>query len=115
MSPHELISTALEHGWEFEIERLTPVERKIWLISQAEVLCDKEGIDTFLGEYSDWLAETANAFADVGAAQISESLQAIRGLLPQRPERLLEAANDLIRLRSQYDSKAVERLVTPAD
>lgn len=57
---------------------LEPNQRLVFLISEAEVLCDMEGIDSFLDRYAaEWLGESADAFAAVGATEIAAGLRAI--------------------------------------
>jgi hypothetical protein len=105
------IESILKRGTEGGVEALAPLERKVWLISEAEVLCDMEGIDSFLDRYITLLPETVIAFAEVGATEIAESLQAIHDELPTRRAGLLNHANALVSARSGYDHDAVARLV----
>jgi len=84
----------------------------VWLISEAEVLCDMEGIDSFLAHYASLLPETADAFAEVGATHIADSLRAIYAQLPTRSDELLDRANALVTARTGYDYDSVARLVT---
>ena len=81
------------------------------LISEAEVRCDKDGIDFFLDCYRpNWIQETARAFAAVGAAEIAAALGAITlDTLPDDP--LLDRANKLITSRSGYDYDAIRKVV----
>jgi hypothetical protein len=71
------IESVLKRGAESGIDSLSDPERKVWLISEAEVLCDMEGIDSFLDRYQSFLPEAADAFAETGATQIADSLRAI--------------------------------------
>jgi hypothetical protein len=112
MSTVDTIKSILKRGAEGGVEALAPAERKVWLISEAEVLSDMEGIDSFLDRYHTFLPETAAAFADVGAAEIAETLRAIHAELPGRREVLLEHANALVTARAGYDYDAIARLVT---
>jgi hypothetical protein len=72
------INTAIEVGSRDGIGALDADQRLIYLISEAGVLCDMEGIDSFLDRYfPQWMEETACAFAEVGAAEIAVALRAI--------------------------------------
>ena len=85
----------------------------MWLISQAEALCDLEGIDAFLAWCrGNLLSEAAEAFRDIGAVDISESLNAIRSALPEQPEDLLDRAEALITACSGYDYAAILQFVS---
>jgi hypothetical protein len=114
MSSADTIHSILKRGAKGGLDALSSVERKVWLISEAEVLCDMEGIDTFLDRYDKVLPETATAFADVGATEIAESLRAIHAELPSRRDDLLDRANALLTARAGYDYESVARLVTVA-
>jgi len=109
----ERIESIIERGSEGGLESLaSPVERWIFLISEAEVLCDMEGIDAFLNTYSAALPEAADSFAAAGAADIAESLRAIHTRLPDRPDDLLDRASDLVSARTGYDDSSVARLLS---
>lgn len=112
MPSPDIIESILKRGAKEGIQTLSPSERKVWLISEAEVLCDMEGIDSFLNRYSALLLETADAFAEVGAIHIAESLRAIHNRLPARPDELLDRANALVTARTGYNYGAVLRLVS---
>lgn len=109
-----IIVSVLKRGAEGGIDSLCRSERKVWLISEAEVLCDMEGIDSFLDLYENLLPEAADAFAEAGASQIAESLQAINAQLPNRSDDLLDHANALVTARAGYDYDSVARLITNA-
>jgi hypothetical protein len=112
MSSADTIDQILKRGGEAGVDALAPAERKVWLISEAEVLCDMAGIDSFLDRYGMLLPEAAAAFADVRATEIAESLRAIHAELPVRPDELLDRANALITARTGYDYDSVARLVS---
>jgi hypothetical protein len=111
MASAEVILSILKRGAQWGPESLTPAERKVWLISEAEVFCDMEGIPSFLDQYSDSLPEVAEAFAEAGAIQIADSLREIHARLPERPSDLLANVNTLVTARSGYDRCSVLRLV----
>jgi hypothetical protein len=51
MNPDAFIGTAIEVASRNGIGALDANQRLVYLISEAEVLCDMEGIDAFLGRY----------------------------------------------------------------
>jgi hypothetical protein len=112
MPSTDSIESVLKRGSEDGIQSLAPSERKVWLISEAEVLCDMEGIDSFLDRYETLLPEAANAFAGAGATQIAESLRAIHSQWPTRSDELLDRANTLVTTRTGYDHDSVSRLLS---
>jgi len=63
MELDELIEAAISEGMRSGVGSLSPVKRVVFLISEAEVLCDMDGIDSFLRQYApDWINETAAAY-----------------------------------------------------
>jgi len=112
MPPSEIIDSILKRGAEGGLDCLSRSERKVFLISGAEVLCDMEGIDSFLNRYSDSISEAADAFAEAGGAEIAESLRAINTRLPARPDELLDPTNVLVTARAGYDYDSVLRLLS---
>ena len=77
VGPDAFINAAIEAGFRNGVEALDANERLIFLISEAEVHCDKDGIDSFLDRYCpNWMQETARAFAAVGAVEIAAALGA---------------------------------------
>jgi len=110
-NPDAFINTAIEVGSRDGIDALDPDQRLIYLISEAEVLCDMEGIDSFLDRYfPKWIEETAAAFAEVGAAEIAVGLRAITADTT-RDHPLLDRVNDLITDRAGYDYETIRRAV----
>jgi hypothetical protein len=114
--PDAFINTALEVGSRAlregrGIGALDADQRLVYLISEAEVLCDMEGIDSFLDRYfPQWMEETAAAFAEVGAAEIAVALRAIDADTT-RDDPLLDRANDLITSRTGYGYEAIRQAV----
>ncbi len=111
----ETISSILDRGARGGLGSLRGAERKVWLISEAEALCDLEGIDSFLDRYGDSLLEAADGFAEAGATRIAGILRAIHSHLPARPAALLDLANDLVTERAGYDEDSVLRLLSAED
>lgn len=114
MTPAETIERAISHGGQSGIAAFSSVERVVWLISEAETLCDMEGIDAFLSRYAgDLLLETAAAFHSVGAVETGQALRAIHCVSPPSDE-LLTRAESLICGRVNYDYDAILRYVSNA-
>jgi hypothetical protein len=109
--PDAFINAAIEVGSRDGIGALDADQRLVYLISEAEVLCDMEGIDSFLDRYfPQWMEETASAFAEVGAAEIAVALRAI-GADTIHDDPLLDRANDLITSRAGYDYETIRKAV----
>jgi len=72
MDADEFISTAIETGSHNGIGALHADQRLVYLVSEAEVYCDMEGIPSFLDNYfPEWMEETAAAFDEIGGAEIA--------------------------------------------
>ncbi len=113
MSPDQIIEQALTLGAKNGLTALSPIQRQIWLIAEAEVHCDMDGIDSFLSLYpSPLLIEAATVFQSVGAIDISAALLAIHSASPEMPDQLLNNANDLICSRSGYNYESIVRFVS---
>ena len=108
------IDLVLKRGAVGGLVSLSRSERKVWLISEAEVLCDMEGIDSFLDRHESFLPETADAFAEAGAVQIADGLRAIHAQLPGRSDELLDRVNALVTARTGYNHDSVAGLLDNA-
>ena len=109
--PGAFVDTAIEVGSRDGIGALDADQRLVYLISEAEVLCDINGIVNFLDLYfPQWKEETAAAFAEVGAAEIAIGLRAITAET-LRDDPLLDRVNDLIRGRAGYDYETIRKVV----
>jgi hypothetical protein len=105
------IGTAIEVGSRDGIGALDADQRLVFLISEAEVLCDMEGIDAFLDRYfPQWMEETAAAFAELAAAEIAVGL---RGIAADkvRNDSVLGRVNELIASRAGYDYETIRKAV----
>jgi hypothetical protein len=110
-APDAFINTAIDVGSRDGIGALDADQRLVYLISEAEVLCDMEGIDAFLDRYFPrWIEETAAAFAEVGAADISVGLRAIAADAI-RDDQLVGHVNGLITGRAGYDYETIRKAV----
>jgi hypothetical protein len=111
IDPDDFINTAIETGSQNGIGALDADQRLVYLVSEAEVYCDMDGIPAFLGRYSpQWIEETAAAFAELGAAEIASGLREIAASTI-RDDRLLGRINELITSRAGYDYETIRRTV----
>lgn len=112
MAADDFITMAIARGQSAGPGQLSADERFVFLLSEVEVHCDMDGIDSLLDEHSvAELAECAAAFADVGAVEIATTLRRILEALPDREEALLSRADTLIRDRAGYDSDAIRMAI----
>jgi hypothetical protein len=112
MNADELIRDAIETGQRQGIDALNPLQRAIFLVSELEVLCDKDGIDAFLNTYkaSD-LRAVAALLGAAGATTISEGLTRIADSLPSPQDAVMTQVSDLVSDRVGYDYDALARAV----
>jgi hypothetical protein len=68
----------------------------VFLVSEAEVLCDMEGIDAFIDKYGVPGLYEAAAASDVGASAIADGLRNLAVAVPTPSEHLLNTVNGLI-------------------
>jgi hypothetical protein len=111
MSPDEFIAEAIAAGERDGVAALNAGQRLVFLISEAEVLSDMEGVDAFLRRYAPmWLSECAAGFEAVGATEIAAGF---RTLPPdvRADSPLLDRLNELITNRTGYDYEAIRRAV----
>jgi hypothetical protein len=108
----EFINAAIDKGQSGGPASLHPDERLVYLISDAEVSCDINGIDTLLDSYSPTdLDECASAYAEIGASDIAAALREIVSALPAREEASLSKADSLIKDRVGYNYDAIRAAV----
>src|SRR5512147_10279 len=106
------ISEAIERGSAEGLSASTGPARTVFLISEAEVLCDMEGIDSFVDRYGpSGVAELAVAYAAIGAEWIASLLREIASSLPRSSDVLLSRANEQITSRLGYGYEDIVRAV----
>ena len=112
MDAKRFIDEAITLGSQSGLSGLDPLQRKVFLISEAEVCCDMDGFDSFINSYEPaMLLEAAEAFSAVGASATGAGLQEIAQSLPSASEELIEHVNTLICKRSGYDFDSIVRYV----
>ena len=112
MNADEFINAAIDKGQSIGLASLDADERSVFLISEAEVSCDMNGIDTLLNSYARAdIAECARAFAEIGACEIAAALEQVASALPAREEAALSRVDTLIKDRVGYDYDAIRRAI----
>ena len=107
MDTDAFINDAITLGSRRGLDSLTSNQRVVFLISEAEALCDMEGIDTFLDRYEpEWIAETASAFEYIGAMQIALAFRELT-TLPSNREATLDRLNTMITNRTGYNYDSI--------
>lgn len=102
MNYDQFIEDAITQGSENGVTSLNHIQRTIFLVSEAEVMCDMNGIETFLDHYEpEWIAETAMAFERVGAKEIASEFRRLMSHLQDR-DTILDRLNSLITRRVGY-------------
>jgi len=97
------IEAAISEGSRNGVGALSLEKRAVFLISEAEILCDMEGIDTFLHQYAPvWIEETVAAFKRIGATDIAKGFEEI-GSVEAPSEQLLDRVNKLVTSRVGYE------------
>ena len=101
------INEAIARGSRDGVASLNADQRLVFLVSEAEVNCDMNGIDTFIDRYApDWIAETASAFERIGANAIATEFQKFMSNTID-PDAIQERLNTLIADRTGYDYDSI--------
>jgi len=112
MDADEIINESIGLGARDGLAALGPVQGFVYMISEAEVCCDKDGIDSLLDRYGDHsMVRFAEAFLAVGAAEIARALSKIPSCSVGERETLLTRANDLITSRAGYSYESIRAFV----
>ena len=111
-SSDDFIDQAIARGSTEGLSALTGPARMVFLISEAEVLCDMEGIDSFVDRYgASGVTDLADAYSAIGAEEIASILREIASSLPEPPDALLNRANGQITERLDYGYEDIVRAV----
>ncbi len=112
MTTDDFVSSAIERGGKDGIHTLTEKERVVYLVSESEVLCDMEGIETLVEHIErKEIFGVSEAFAAIGAEAIASCLKKIEESLPARDDDAMMQAEDLIIARAGYSYEAIKRFV----
>jgi hypothetical protein len=112
MNVDDFIVRSINHGQGRDVSSLSTLQKAIFLLSQLEVICDMDGIDSFLDIYdaSD-LRSVAEFLRAIKANELANGLFQIADNLPHPPDSLLSYVNDLVSVRAGYDYDAIARVV----
>jgi hypothetical protein len=111
MTAGEFIVESIDAGQRNGVAALDERRRWIYLIAEAECLCEMEGIDSFFETYAPaWIRETADAFEAVGASEIAAEFRLALVDAPTGDPRM-NRLNELIRRRAGYDYDAIRRVL----
>jgi hypothetical protein len=103
MNAETFIENAIEIGQRSGWQALNTVQRFVFAISEAEVYCDKDGINSLIDHYGmNEMEIFADAFKAVGANEIANVLSNIARSPAPLLEDLLSLANNLITQRNGY-------------
>jgi hypothetical protein len=109
----QVIDAALERGKTAGLKALDPISRWIFLVSEAEVLCDMEGVDSFIDRYGGAaLLELTDAYRNLGARELAAASYVVAISLPARVSPQMDRLNRLITDRVGYDFDAICAEVT---
>jgi hypothetical protein len=112
MEYERFIDEAVKLGMRSGLAALSPLQRQVFLISEAEISCDMDGIDSFVGSHEPAiLLEASEAFSAVGASAIAAGLKEIAQASPSADGGLLGRVNKLICNRSGYNAESIARYI----
>jgi hypothetical protein len=112
MDPAAFIDQAIRRGEANGFAALQPEEAVVFAIAEAEVYCDKDGIDALLSRYGrSKMSFFAEAFFRVGASEVASALRAIAAAPMPVSEWLLSEANSLITQRRGYSYESIVSFV----
>ncbi|QGJ19853.1 MULTISPECIES: hypothetical protein [unclassified Polaromonas] len=105
------IRNAIEVGERQGLASLAGMRQQVFAISEAEVYCDKDGIDALVHRYGfSTMHIFAEAYRAIGAADIASALLELHAAgTPSR--KLMSRANTLITRREGYSYENLETLV----
>lgn len=111
-SADDVIDAAIAAGQRDGIDSLDELGRWIYFISEAEVLCDKDGVDSFIDRYGpSGLFELSIAYRHLGAEALADAAREVARTLPAASEDALDRLNELVRDRRAYDHEAIRAAV----
>jgi hypothetical protein len=107
MDYNKFIDDAIARGTKDGVVSLDDMQRIVFLVSEAEVMCDIDGIDSFLDRYDpEWTPETAISFERVGAKEIASEFRRLISDAQDR-DKILDRLNRLITERTGYDYDSI--------
>ncbi|MCL2310715.1 MAG: hypothetical protein FWC42_10725 [Proteobacteria bacterium] len=110
MDADTFINEALVIGQKRGLHALQPVQQVIFAVSEAEVTCDMDGIDSLIEHYgAESLPLFERAYAAIGALEIADALK--RLIMFPASEEFLERVNSLITERRGYGYESIRAYV----
>ena len=108
MNPEKYINDALKRGNYLPLDHLGPKEKIIFLISEAELCCDMDGIDSLFEKYNESFYEDfRKSFSSIGASQIGQLFDDLKSANHEARETILEELNNLITSRHGYSHESI--------
>ena len=109
MNLKSFIETAISKGEDGELKSLSPLERKVFLISEAEVSCDMgSGFEHIFRRHGkEGAKECSEAFELIGATRISKAIDRIEYDHDGTPSESEDEACRLISEREDYDYDSI--------
>jgi len=112
MKIDKYIEEAVTVGDKNGIESLSELQKNIYIIAEAEISCDMDGIDSFIEKYNKkGVLEASVAYSLIGAIDIAKGLKEIAKALPNPSETVLERTNSFITERYNYSYESIKNYV----
>lgn len=103
------INKIIDKGESFGLDGMIAYERIIYLISEAEVYCDMEGIDSFVDHYKeDGIKELIEGYRKIGANELSETFSNLINAEAHEKGEILDELNEMITSRKGYNSGSIK-------
>lgn len=112
MSVDAFIADAIDRGAKHGLSSLAPLAQVVFAVTEAEVYCDMEGIDSLFEKYGySSSALFADAFRAIGASKVGAAFFDVAQSDPPISELLLDELNDLVRERCGYGYENISSYV----
>jgi hypothetical protein len=110
MDADKFINEALDAGRENGLHTLQSLQQVVFAVSEAEITCDMDGIDSLIDHYgTERLSLFERAYALIGATEIAAALHQLT--MSPTSEVFLEHANSLITERRGYDYESIRTYI----
>jgi len=112
VSADEFIEAAIAHGQRVGLDALSGLERTVFLISEDEVDCANDGLDSFAERRgAAGLLEAADAFRSMGAVDLAGWLTKCAGAPDDFSGAAFDAANTLVNDHVGWDYESIRVMV----
>jgi hypothetical protein len=86
------------------------LETLIFIVSEAEVCCDKDGVDSIVRPHRvPGLEQLAHAYRTIGADVLASACGAVLSAMPSPSDALLDRLNNMVCERLGYDYDSLRR------